>query len=175
MKKIIILFLFSSLFIFSVTQQANAFPNELPNKSKALGYDIDLNGFTYRLGSIGSLRFDISIGFGLDIKTAGKTKTTFDITPGFRVLIPVVKYKAWLVQAVTGVHSTMTFGDRTDLGFSLFGGLMPEIFLLPNLSIEIMIGVALALNDVTNDIQVTLGTVGKGISIISGAAFHWYF
>ena len=73
MKKTILFSLLFSLFIFSANSQAYAFATTLPVKTKALGYDVDLNGFTYRFGSIGKLRFDISIGFGLDIKTVRLT------------------------------------------------------------------------------------------------------
>ncbi len=174
-KKGLFLAVLFSLMLALPIHQAEAFGAKITSRTKGLGYDIDLNSITFRLGQIDALRFDVSLGLGLNIQTKGKTQTSFDMTPGFRVLIPLVQNTSWLVQIVAGIHTLFNFAKETNIGFSLFGGFMPELFILPNLSIEMMFGFSLAFNDLTNDVEINIGTVGKGISFLSGAAFHWYF
>ena len=175
-------FFLSSLFFFLIfsgsPKEAEAFfSGKLPDQTGVgVGYDVDLNGFTIRFGSLKGVRFDINLGFGLDLQTGNNSTTRVDITPGFRVLFPVASVKMIQLHAVVGAYLLMR---PTDADFrmdaSLFAGLLPEIFLFERLSIEIMIGFAFSINNIGGDINLNIGTIGKGISFLSGAAFHWYF
>ncbi|MCK6509932.1 hypothetical protein L6R29_08210 [Myxococcota bacterium] len=166
-------------FLWMTPQQAvaNPFASNLPSKvGVGVGYDVDLNGFTIRFGDLKGVRFDINLGFGLNLQTGNNSSTTVDITPGFRVLFPIGSVRVVQLHAVVGTYLLMKPTDaafRMDL--SLFGGLMPEIFLFEQLSIEIMVGFAFNINNIGGDVTLNLGTIGKGISFLSGAAFHWYF
>ncbi|MCB9643998.1 MAG: hypothetical protein H6728_13060 [Myxococcales bacterium] len=169
--------LYSGMLGLSSTAHADPFASNLPAKTGiGVGYDVDLNGFTVRFGELKNIRFDLNLGFGLNLQTGNNSSTTVDITPGFRVLFPLGSVRVVQLHAVIGAYLLMKPTDanfRMDL--SIFGGFLPEIFLFERLSIEIMIGFAFNINNIGGDVLLNIGTIGKGISFLSGAAFHWYF
>ncbi|MEM1007606.1 MAG: hypothetical protein AAGJ35_01255 [Myxococcota bacterium] len=169
-----------TLWLTSPTQvqaQAGPFATQLPSSTGiGVGYDVDLRGFTIRFGNLKGIRFDVNLGFDLQIQTGNITRTRVDITPGFRVLLPIANVRIVQLHFVAGLFLTMRPRDeifRMDL--SLFAGLLPEIFLFERLSIEIMVGFTFRLEEIGGDVRINLGTVGKGIDFLSGLAFHWYF
>lgn len=152
-----------------------------------IGYD---NGFSFKYWMEG---FGIQsiVDFGYETAESGDTlNDKAEIGIGFMLkgLIPFIKTDKANLNLVLGFGIDMLMNqyhmDKTDSGMdiSVLIGFSPEIFLLDNLSIETTTGLKVKMygestyNDVKMaDDYMSIATFGQGVSIVSGAAFHFYF
>ena len=178
MKKVLVV-LVLSLFI------ASAAFADTPTE-KAIGYD---GGLSYRM----IMASDIGIQGILDLNYDSPADTdnndaALDLGIGVNVFKCMWETDRGNLNAFAGVGidmdgSTIKDSDSvTDITIQV--GLEPEIFLLDNLSVSTKLGVQIMLmgdtrgvdgKAVTDSGSMQLGTFGQGVSIVSGAAFNWYF
>jgi len=153
-------------------------------RSFGIGYDVDLQGITGRYMISPDFGLDLTLGFGVETKTQDGEDTKFDFGAAVKAVLPVVKVKdrfrlnvtPGIYMQYTGVHTKDADGA---FNLSIFGGLAPELFIWDGLAVEVMFGLAINLNRLNEPnnqkFYLNTGTIGDGISIISGLLFHYYF
>ncbi len=153
-----------------------------------IGYDGGLS-FKYWMGGFG---IQSIVDFGYETAPSGYTEpdNKAEMSIGFTAkgLMPFIKTDKVNLNFVLGFGIDMLmnedYKDKTDSGMdiSVLIGFSPEIFLLDNLSIETTTGLKVFMNGEStyNDVKMaddymSIATFGQGVSIVSGAAFHFYF
>ena len=146
-----------------------------------LGYDADLNGVDIRY-FFSRLGVDFTVGFAMETKTAAGEKVKFDL-----IFAPKVVYALELHDKVNlnvlGGMFLQVLGShakgQTDMNIGFFGGLAPELLIWDHLAIEVFFGLSANLNNVlekqAGEMSFALGTLGRRLSIVSGAVFRFYF
>jgi hypothetical protein len=146
-----------------------------------LGYDADLNGINVRY-FFSRLGLDMTVGFALATATADGQKTKFDL-----IFAPKLVYALELHETVNlnvlggmflqvlGSHAR----DQTDMNIGFFGGLAPELIIWDHLAVEVFFGLSANINNLlekqAGKTNFTFGTLGRRLSVVSGAVFRWYF
>jgi hypothetical protein len=168
----------AALLLIAATTSANAFET---NGKFGVGYDADLNGATVRYFFADRMGIDVTLGFSLQTARADGQETDFDM-----ILAPKLVYAFRLHDKVNlnleggaflqvlGTNSNVS----TDLNLGFFGGVAPELLIWDHLSVEVFFGLSLALNNLLEEqgkLNVALGTLGQQLSVVSGAAFRYYF
>ena len=176
MKKALV-FLIVSLFF--VTAAFAETPTEM-----AVGYDGGLS-LRYQTGSIGVQGI---LGLEFDSPASDGADSAIDLNIGVNVFTCMWECDRGNLNGFAGVGidldgSTIKDSDSvTDI--TLKAGLEPEVFLLDNLSVTTKFGVQIMIQGddiggngkaIKDSGGLMLGTFGQGISIVSGAAFNWYF
>lgn len=153
------------------------------DRSFGLGYDVDLEGITARYMFSRSFGLDLTLGFGLETGRSDGEDTKFDFDMAIKAVLPIItvdrlrlNVTPGLFMQYVGVHDEDADGA---FNLSLFGGLAPEIFIWDGLAVEVMFGLAFNLQNLNEpndqDFYLNAGTIGSGVSIISGLLFHYYF
>jgi len=177
MKKIIVFVVVS---LFAVTSAFAETPTAM-----AVGYDGGLS-MRYLAGSIGVQGI---LGLDFESPASDNLDSAIDLNIGVNVFMCMWECDRGNLNGFAGVGidldgDTMKDSDSvTDI--SVMAGLEPEVFLLDNLSVTTKFGVKIMIageerNDITGKSikdsgGLTLGTFGEDVSIVSGAAFNWYF
>jgi len=146
-----------------------------------LGYDADLNGINFRY-FFSKLGIDVTLGFALATATADGQKVKFDT-----IIAPKIVYAFELHETVNlnvlggmflqvlGSHAK----DQTDMNIGFFGGFAPELIIWDHLAVEVFFGLSANINNLLEKqaakTNFTFGTLGRRLSIVSGAVFRWYF
>lgn len=146
-----------------------------------LGYDADLNGIDFRY-FFGRLGIDVTVGFALATGTTDGQETKFDM-----ILAPKFVYALELHETVNlnvlGGMFVQVLGshadDQTDMNLGFFGGLAPELIIWDHLAVEVFFGLSANINNLlekqAGKTNFTFGTLGRRLSVVSGAVFRWYF
>lgn len=145
-----------------------------------LGYDADLNGLNMRY-FFNQFGIDLTFGFALQTARADGQDADFDL-----IFAPKLVYAFRLHEKVNlNVEGGMFFQvlgtsgpESTDLSMGFFGGLAPEVMLWDHLAVEVFFGLALGLNNLLEEqakLNVSFGTLGQQLSVVSGAVFRYYF
>jgi hypothetical protein len=146
-----------------------------------LGYDADLNGVTFRYW-FSDLGIDVTVGLGLETKTAAGEKAKFDLMVTPRLVYAFKAHEKLNLNIAGGLY-VQVLGSHTagqaDMNVGVFGGFSPEILLLDHLAVEVFFGLAANANNLlknqASEISFSFGTLGRRISIIGGAIFRYYF
>lgn len=165
------------LLVLACYGSASAFETE---GKLGLGYDADLNGATLRY-FFSQFAFDMTVGFALQTARTDAQDADFDM-----ILVPKLVYAFKMHEKVNlnieGGAFLQVLGtsssEGTDLSLGFFGGLAPEVLLWDHLSVEVFFGLSLALNNLLEEqakLNVSFGTLGKQLSVVSGAVFRYYF
>jgi len=149
-----------------------------------LGYDVDLGGVTFRYMLDPDLGLDATIGFGMETARADGEQFKFDFDFAFKAIFPIVTVEDRFRLNVTPGLFMQYVGNHVEdadgeFNLSLFAGLAPELFIWDGLAVEVMFGLAINLQRINSpndqDFYLNAGTIGNGVSIVSGLLFHWYF
>lgn len=146
-----------------------------------VGYDADLNGINFRY-FFSKLGIDVTVGFALATATADGQEVKFDtiIAPKFVYALELhetvnLNVLGGMFVQVLGSHAD----DQTDMNLGFFGGLAPELIIWDHLAIEVFFGLSANINNLlekqAQKVNFTFGTLGRRLSIVSGAVFRWYF
>lgn len=153
-----------------------------------IGYDNGLS-FKYWMGGFG-IQSIVDFGYETAPSSATEPNDKAEMSIGFMLkgLIPFITTDKANLNLVLGFGIDMLMNqyhmDKTDSGMdiSVLIGFSPEIFLMDNLSIETTTGVKVFMNgeSTVSDVKMaddymSIATFGQGVSIVSGAAFHFYF
>jgi opacity protein-like surface antigen len=151
------------------------------NGKFGLGYDADLNGVTFRY-FIGQLGLDFTFGFAMQTARADGEEVDFDLIFAPR-LVYAMRLHEKINLNVGGGMFIQVLGtnapDTTDMNLGFFGGFSPEVILWDHLSVEVFFGMALSMNNLLEEqaekINISFGTLGNQLSVVSGAVFRYYF
>ena len=184
MKKVLTVFVLSLFVAFAAFADT---PTE-----KAVGYD---GGLSYRMIMASDIGIQGILGLNYDSPAdSDNNDSALDLSIGVNVFKCMWEAEKGNLNAFAGVNIDMdgcTIKDSDSVtNISIKVGLEPEIFLLNNLSVSTKFGVQIMLlgdtidtnpnsadygKAVTDSGSMQLGTFGQGVSIVSGAAFNWYF
>ena len=156
----------------------------------AVGYDGGLS-LRYLAGSIGVQGI---LGLEFDSPAAEGADSAIDLNIGVNVFTCLWECDRGNLNGIAGVGIDMDGSSIKDsdavTNISLMAGLEPEVFLLDNLSVTTKFGVQIMIQGderetnmaspdygkaKTDSGSLMLGTFGENVSIVSGAAFNWYF
>lgn len=176
MKKALVFMIMSLFFVTSVFAET---PTDM-----AVGYDGGLS-VRYQTGSIGVQGI---LGLEFDSPASDAVDSALDLNIGVNVFKCMWECDRGNLNGIAGVGIDMDGSNIKDsdsvTDITLMCGLEPEVFLLDNLSVTTKVGVQIMIQGdridgagkaITDSGGLMLGTFGQGVSIVSGAAFHWYF
>ncbi|MBK6848306.1 MAG: hypothetical protein IPG96_12545 [Proteobacteria bacterium] len=146
-----------------------------------VGYDADLNGINLRYFA-NRVGIDLTWGLALQSPRRDGEETRVDM-----IFVPRLVYALKMHEKINlNTGGGLTFevlgsnaSDDTDFSLGLFGGLGPEILLWDHLAVEVFFGAALKINNLAENqaqkVNISFGTLGQQLSIVSGATFRYYF
>lgn len=146
-----------------------------------VGYDADLNGINLRY-FVSRMGIDLTWGLALQSPRFDGEQTRVDM-----IFVPRLVYAFKMHEKINlNAGGGLTFevlgsnaSSNTDFSLGLFAGLGPEIVLWDHLAVEVFFGAALKINNLAENqaqkVNVSFGTLGQQLSIVSGATFRYYF
>lgn len=165
-------------FVFLYSRPAEAF--ETAGKF-GLGYDADLNGIDIRY-FWSNLGVDVTVGFAMETETNDGEELKFDLIVAPKLVYAFRVHKSINLNALVGAYLQVLGShakDGSDLNVGFFGGLAPELVIWDHLAIEVFFGLSANINNLLEQqaakTSFSLGTLGRRLSIVSGAVFRYYF
>jgi len=175
MKKAIVITIVSLFFVTSAFAET---PTDM-----AVGYDGGIS-LRYQTGSIGVQGI---LGLDFDSPASDAMDSALDINIAANVFKCMWECDRGNLNGFAGIgidlNSSTIKDSDSETDISLVLGLEPEIFLLDNLSVTTKFGGQIMIigdrvvggKSQDDSGSFSLGTFGQGVSIVSGAAFNWYF
>lgn len=177
MVKRIVLGMVGLLFVLSVA----GFAAE-SRITDSVGYDVNYNALSFKKIKDDNRTLQLLFGAFYESQRTGDSKALLNLTLAFRSRTKMISAKNFRVDSYWGLGIVKNDSHVTNVGQTNFYGELgaaPELFVTDNLSIELALGVKLAILGESfsgaGDSCTQVQTFGSGVNFAPGLSCNYYF